>query len=64
MQAGRAIEDRSKVFDYLTAATSAMALQSGEQGRSRRRLPASILRCGTCLRAGRSSRRGSRLAAR
>jgi L-alanine-DL-glutamate epimerase-like enolase superfamily enzyme len=32
MLAGRAIEHPSEVFDYLTAATSVMALQAGEQG--------------------------------
>lgn len=32
MVAGRAIEHPSEMFDYLTAATSVMALQSGEQG--------------------------------
>jgi L-alanine-DL-glutamate epimerase-like enolase superfamily enzyme len=32
MLAARAIEHPSEVFDYLTAATSVMALQSGEQG--------------------------------
>jgi D-galactarolactone cycloisomerase len=32
MFAGRAIEHPSEMFDYLTAATSVMALQSGEQG--------------------------------
>jgi D-galactarolactone cycloisomerase len=32
MFAGRSIEHPSEMFDYLTAATSVMALQSGEQG--------------------------------